>query len=157
MHGYFIYIEDIYIYIYLISIASNYVHGLAFQNYFSMYFFHFLGTSLIIIIISVYLSENHCSTGFEDFGFAFFFCLCWVITVFSLVVVSSGYCSVHGSDSKESACNAGDSGSSPRWGKSPREGNGYPLHYSCMENCMERGTYRATVHGISKSWTQLSD
>ena len=47
-----------------------------------------------------------------------------------LIVVSSGYCSVHGSDSRESACNAGDLGSNPGQGKSPREGNGYPLHYS---------------------------
>ena len=60
----------------------------------------------------------------------FFFCLCWVVIAFSLIVVRSGYCSVHGSDSKESACNAGDLGSNPGQGKSPREGNGYPLHYS---------------------------
>ena len=44
-----------------------------------------------------------------------------------------------GSDSKESACNAGDSGSIPESGRSPGEGNGYPLQYSCLENSMDRG------------------
>ena len=43
-----------------------------------------------------------------------------------------------GSDGKESACNAGDLGSIPGSGKSPGEGNGYPLHYSCLENFMDR-------------------
>ena len=45
-----------------------------------------------------------------------------------------------GSDWKESACNAGDLGLIPWWGRSPGEGNGYPLQYSCLENCMDRGT-----------------
>ena len=44
-----------------------------------------------------------------------------------------------GSNSKESACNAGDSGSIPGLGRSPGEGNGYPLQYSCLENSMDRG------------------
>ena len=39
----------------------------------------------------------------------------------------------------------------------PGEGNGYPLQYSCLENPMHRGAWRATVHGIAKSWTRLSD
>ena len=46
---------------------------------------------------------------------------------------------------KESACNAGDPGSVPGLGRSPGEGNGNPLHYSCLENPMDRGTWRATV------------
>ena len=45
-----------------------------------------------------------------------------------------------GSDGKESACNAGDLGSIPRSGRSPGEGNGYPLQYSCLQNSMDRGT-----------------
>ena len=55
--------------------------------------------------------------------------------------------------SKESACNAGDLGSTPGSGRSPGEGNGYPLQYSCLG----RGAWRATVHGVAKSQTRLSD
>ena len=62
-----------------------------------------------------------------------------------------------GSDSKEPACNAGDRGSSPRLGWSPWEGNGYPLQYSCLENAMDRRAWQATVHGVAKSQTCLSD
>ena len=61
------------------------------------------------------------------------------------------------SDGKESACNTGGLGSIPGWGRSPGEGNGYPLHYSCLENSMDRGVWWATVHGVTKSWTWLSD
>ena len=60
--------------------------------------------------------------------------------------------------SKESACNAGParhSGSILGLGRSPGEGNGNPLQYSCLENPMDRGAWRATVHGVTKSWTQL--
>ena len=62
-----------------------------------------------------------------------------------------------GSDSKESACNAGNAGSIPGLGRSPVEGNGYPLQYSCLENSMGRGAWQSTVHGVAKSWTRLSD
>ena len=44
-----------------------------------------------------------------------------------------------GSGGKESACNVGDPGSVPGWGRSSGEGNGYPLHYSCLENPRDRG------------------
>ena len=56
-----------------------------------------------------------------------------------------------GSESKESACSEGDLGSIPGWGKSPGEGNGYPLQYSPLENFMDRGIWRATVNGVAKS------
>ena len=56
-----------------------------------------------------------------------------------------------GSDGTESACNAGDTGLIPESGRTPGEGNAYPLQYSCLENSMERGDWRATVHGVSKS------
>ena len=62
-----------------------------------------------------------------------------------------------GSEVKASACNVGDPGSIPGLGRSPGEGNGNPLQYSCLENPMDRGAWQATVHGVSKSWTQLSD
>ena len=55
-----------------------------------------------------------------------------------------------GSDSKESACDAGDLGSIPGWGRSPGEGNGYPLRYSCLGNPMNREAWLATVHGVTK-------
>ena len=62
-----------------------------------------------------------------------------------------------GSEDKASACNAADPGSIPGLGRSPAEGNGNPLQYSCLENPMDRGAWRATVHGVTKSRTQLSD
>ena len=56
-----------------------------------------------------------------------------------------------GSDGKESACNAGDPGSIPGLGRSSGEGNGNPLQYSCLENSMDRGAWRATVHEVAES------
>ena len=58
------------------------------------------------------------------------------------------------SDGKESACNEGDPGSIPVLLRYPGDENGYPLQYSCLENPVVRGAWWATVHGISKSWTQ---
>ena len=58
-----------------------------------------------------------------------------------------------GSDSKESACNAGNLGLIPRLGRSPGEGNVYPLQYSCLEDAMDRGAWQAIVHGAAKSQT----
>ena len=62
-----------------------------------------------------------------------------------------------GSYGKESACNAGDQDSIPESGRCPGEGNGNPLQYSCLENPMNRGAWQATVHGVAKSQTRLSD
>ena len=53
--------------------------------------------------------------------------------------------------------NAGDAGLIPGSGRSPGEGDGNPLQYSCLENPTDRGAWRATVHGMAKSQTQLSD
>ena len=61
-----------------------------------------------------------------------------------------------GSDGNESACNVGDVGSIPGSGRSPGEGNGNPLQYSYLGNTVDRGAWRATVHGVPKGWTQLS-
>ena len=60
-----------------------------------------------------------------------------------------------GSEVKVSACNAGDLSSIPGSGRSPGEGNGNPLQYSRLENPMDGGAWRATVHGVAKSQTQL--
>ena len=62
-----------------------------------------------------------------------------------------------GSDGKESACIVRDLGSIPGLGRSPGEGNGNPLQYSCLENSMDGGAWWATVHGITKSQTRLSN
>ena len=58
----------------------------------------------------------------------------------------------YGSAGKESTCNAGDLGLIPGLGRSPGEGKGYPLQHSCQENSMD-----CIVHGVTKSWTRLSD
>ena len=60
------------------------------------------------------------------------------------------------SEDKASACNAGDPGTIPGLGRSPGEGNGNPLQYPCLENPMDRGAWRATVHGVTKSRKRLS-
>ena len=52
---------------------------------------------------------------------------------------------------KESVCNAGDPGFIPGWERSPGEGTGNPLQYSCPKNLMDRGAWQATIHGITKS------
>ena len=61
-----------------------------------------------------------------------------------------------GAVAKNSPANAGDArdmGSIPGWGRSPGEGNGNPLQFSCLGNSMDSGTWWATAHGVAKSWT----
>ena len=62
-----------------------------------------------------------------------------------------------GSEVKASACNAGDVGLIPGLGRSPGERNGNSLQYSCLENPMDRGAWWATVQGVAKSRTRLSE
>ena len=65
-----------------------------------------------------------------------------------------------GPDSKEFVCEVGDVGDTgliPGSGRSPGEGNGYPLQDSCLENSMDRGTWQAAVMGSQKGETRLSD
>ena len=62
-----------------------------------------------------------------------------------------------GSDGKESAWNAKDSGSIPGLGRSPGEENGYAIYYFCLENSMDRGAWQGTVHGVTKSQMGLSN
>ena len=77
----------------------------------------------------------------------------YVITLLnSLKNCQSVFRSVCGSANKESTCNAGDLGLIPRLGRSPGEGNGYPLYYSGLENSID-----CIVHGVAKSRTQLSN
>ena len=74
-------------------------------------------------------------------------------------MVQPNYCTAFpgGSDSKESACNAGDPGLIPGLGRSPGEGNDYPLLYCCLEKSVDRGAWQATVYGVTESRTRLSD
>ena len=63
-----------------------------------------------------------------------------------------------GTSGKEPPANGGDirdTSSIPGWGWSPGGGHGNPLQYSCLENPMDRGAWRATVHGVAKRWTQM--
>ena len=75
-------------------------------------------------------------------------------TSFLRLSKSSKNMGYNGSDRKEPACNAGDPDLTPGSGRSPGEGNENPLQYSRLENPMDRGTWRATVHRIAKSWTR---
>ena len=63
---------------------------------------------------------------------------------------------LHSSVGKESACSAEDPGSIPGLERSPGEGNGDPLQFSCLENPMDRGAWQVTGHGVAKSRTQLN-
>ena len=72
------------------------------------------------------------------------------------MIVKERYCVLGfpgGSDGKESACKSGDPGLIPGSGRSPGEGNGNELQYSCLENPMDRGDWQAIVHGVAKSQT----
>ena len=66
-------------------------------------------------------------------------------------------CFPGGSNGNESACDAGDPGSTPVLGRSPGEGIGNPLQHSCVENSLGRKAWQVTVHGIAMSWTWLSN
>ena len=83
-------------------------------------------------------NENHLSTH-----------ILYIIYIISTIYYMGG------SDGKESAYNVGDLGSIPGMGRSRGEGDGYPLHYSCLGNPMEGGDWRATVQGVAKSRTRL--
>ena len=81
---------------------------------------------------------------------------CFSSDLYPSIVIWAGF--PVGSDSRESVCNAGDPGSIPGVGRSPGEGNGNPLQYSCLENPMDRGTWQLyTDHGVGKNQTLLSD
>ena len=63
------------------------------------------------------------------------------------------FCSPGDSDHKKSACNAGDLGLIPGLGRSLGDRNCSPLQFSCLDNSMDRGTWRATAPGVANSWT----
>ena len=69
----------------------------------------------------------------------------------SILYVTKNVLGFPGGEGKESVCNAGDLGSIPGSGRSPGEGNSTTLQYSCLENSMDRGVWRATVQGVTES------
>ena len=75
----------------------------------------------------------------------------YTVLAFTIYTVYKSF--PHSSVGKESACNAGDLGLIPGLGRSPGEGNGNPLQYSCLENPMDRGAWQVIVHGVAKSRT----
>ena len=100
---------------------------------------------LLVFLIFSFLLENGMRS-------VFFFCpTCFYLLIYLLL----GFCGA--SDGKESTCNAGDLSLIPRSWIFPGEGNGNPLHYSCLRNSMDRGAWWTLVHGVAKSRTQLSD
>ena len=121
------------------------LHCLFFALWSLIFFNHIIRFSHLVKVIPESLFPN---------------CVCWVSAKNS-PELRSVLCSTSslpgGSDGKESTLNAGDPGSILESGKSPGEGHGNPLAYSCLENSMDRGALWATVHGVAKSWTRLSD
>ena len=96
-----------------------------------------------------------CSAGMLTASHPLHLCM-WLRVVSSTISKDKGF--LHGSDDKETACNAGNPGSIPGSGRSTGEGNDYPLQDSCLENSMDtEGAWQATVHGVTKRQTQLSD
>ena len=94
------------------------------------------------------LSKMVCSwRGGED-SFALSCLLTFFLDYLHWLTLFSGFRG--GSDRKESACNAGDRGSIPGFRRPPGERHGNPLQYSCLENAMDRGAWRATVNGIAE-------
>ena len=81
----------------------------------------------------------------------------WILSSLNLNIFLYEWDFSGGSDDKESACNVGDPGSIPGWGKIPWRRKWQPTWYSCPGNLMDREAWWATVHGVAKSWTQLSN
>ena len=108
------------------------------------------GTSIMYMLHFIYV--HSISTLFNTFAFS----ISGYINL-NLNLTNVNYRLLWGSDGKESTFNAGDPGLILGLERSPREGNGYPLQFSCLENSMDRGAWRATAHAVVKSWAWLSD
>ena len=88
----------------------------------------------------------------ENLNYIYLYLSIYHLFIYNLLFIFPG-----GSDGKESACNAGDLALIPGLERSPGEGNGNLLQYSCLKNPMDRGVCRATVRGGAKSETQGSN
>ena len=105
-------------------------------------------------LVTEHLQTQYVQNNSVSFSLILLLCLSSPFPYWQPLIPASYF--PHGSASKESGCSAGDPGSIPGLGRSPGEGNGNLLQYSCLENPMDRGAWWATVHGVIKSWTQLS-
>ena len=94
------------------------------------------------------ISKHSVIWPFSDFPTTVSMAMAIIINIYIELIYIIGF--PHSSVSKSSACNAGDPGSIPGSGRSPREGNGHPLQYSCPKNPMDRGAWWATVHGVAR-------
>ena len=115
-----------------------------------------LGLTILIFLLSKGLSRvlsttiwKHQFTGAQPSLWSNSHICTWQLE--KNIALASGW------DGKASVHNEGYLGLIPGSGSSPAEGNGNPLQYSCLENSMDGGTWWATVHGVTKSWTRLSD
>ena len=98
---------------------------------------------------------NEAEVNVFFWNFPAFSIIQWMLAIWSLVSLPLDF--PGGSDSKESACNGGDLGLIPGSWRFPEEGNGNPLQYCCLENSIDRRACQATVYGVAKSWTWLSN
>ena len=112
-------------------------------------------TCLRTVCVSFYADHLHPCPFFTGFFLFFFLLLTCRILFHFLTLRALGL--PRWLSSKEFACNVGDLGLIPGSGRSPGEGNCNPLQYSCLGNPMDRGAEWATVHGVAKSQTRLSD
>ena len=112
---------------------------------------------LRITALRTYYSQKHIFVKFEAHGLPYPRGHCsnyWPMQLWNFMHLCT---CPGGSDGKVSAYSAGDPGSIPGSGRSSGEGNGNPLQYSCLENPMDEGVWQATVYGVAKSWTRLSN
>ena len=118
----------------LISVVCLFICLVTWLDNVSELYISYSGKLLVLLLVEYRVGCVHCHSGFPG-----------------------------GSDDKESACNAEDLGFIPGSGRSPGEGTGYPLQYSCLENSMGRGAWWVIVDGVAKSripltfWLFLSD
>ena len=112
-----------------------------------------------ITLIDLHILKNTCIPGINPtWAWCMSFLMCyWILFAKILLKIFASMCFPGGSEGKASAYSAGDLGSIPGSGRSPGEGNGNPLQYSCLENPMDGEAWYATVHGVAKSRTRLSN
>ena len=147
-----------------VFIPQTFIHHVPLTRNFCLYSVSTLFLFLFFFSLSDSISTPF-SVPFPSFSLHFFlfpflspFSLFWSVWI-KLACISEDrwYSKFDSAHSKGSACNVGDPGSIPGSGRSPGNGNDNPLQYSCLENYLDRGAWRVAVHGVTKSWIQLSD
>ena len=108
--------------------------------------------SIFLVIFLSYLRNCCLNQGRDDLFLHFLLRVLWFQHLYLGLLGFPG-----GSAHRESACSVGDLGSVTGLGRSPGEENDYPLQYSCLENPKDKGAWRATIHGVTKSGTRQSN